>query len=135
MADSFEDRYMDVLQNIESAIVGTYRQHPELSDRNVKDVLDVLIRSYQIEARGHSLPAPRFSSPTKELYENVRSMCNWRLGKESLTDESGQPLELEISPQTTAEIIACLKRIRLSLKIHKSGGRRGYLDFASQFVP
>jgi len=79
MADSFEDRYMDVLQNIESAIVGTYRQHPELSDRNVKDVLDVLIRSYQIEARGPSLPAPRFSSPTKELYENVRSMCNWRL--------------------------------------------------------
>lgn len=135
MADSFEDRYMDVLQNIESAIVGTYRQHPELSDRNAKDVLDVLIRSYQIEARGHSLPAPRFSSPTKELYENVRSMCNWRLGKESLTDEGGQPLELEISPQTTAEIIACLKRIRLSLKTHKSGSRRGYLDFVSQFVP
>ncbi len=135
MADSFEDRYMDVLQNIESAIVGTYRQHPELSDRNVKDVLDVLIRSYQIEARGHSLPAPRFSSPTKELYENVRSMCNWRLGKESLTDEGGQPLELEMSPKTINEIIACLKRIRLSLKTHKSGGRRGYLDFVSQFVP
>lgn len=135
MAESFEDRYMDVLQNIESAIVGTYRQHPELSDRNVKDVLDVLIRSYQIEARGHSLPALRFSSATKELYENVRSICNWRLGKESLTDEGGQPLELEISPQTIAGIIACLKRIRLSLKTHKSGGRRGYLDFVSQFVP
>ncbi len=134
MAESFEDRYMDVLQNIESAIVGTYRQHPELSDRNVKDVLDILTRSYEVEARGHSLPAPKFSSPTKELYENVRSMCDWRLGKESLIDESGQPLEREMSPKTINEILACLKRIRLSLKTHKSGGRHGYLDFVRQFV-
>ena len=135
MAESFADRYIDVLQNIESAIVGTYRQHPELSDRNVKDVLDILTRSYKVEARGHSLPAPRFSSPMKELYENIRSMCDWRLGKEALLDESGQPLELEMSPKTIDEISACLKRIRLSLKTHKSGGRRGYLDFVSQFVP
>ena len=61
-------------------------------------------------------------------------MCDWRLGKGALIDESGQPLELEMSPKTTAEIIACLKRIRLSLKTHKSGGRRGYLDFVSQLV-
>ncbi len=134
MAESFEDRYMDVLQNIESAIVGTYRQHPELSDRNVKDVLDILTRSYEVEARGHSLPAPKFSSPTKELYENVRSMCDWRLGKGALIDESGQPLEREMSPKTINEILACLKRIRLSLKTHKSGGRHGYLDFVRQFV-
>ncbi len=135
MADSFENRYMDVLQNIESAIVDTYRQHPELSDRTVRDVVDALIRSYQVEARGYSLPAPRFSSPTKELHENVRSMCDWRLGKEPVRDESGQPLELEMSPKTINEIITCLKRIRLSVKTHKSGGRHGYLDFVSQFVP
>ena len=135
MAESFEDRYMDVLQNIESAIVGTYRQHPELSDRNVKDVLDILTRSYAVEARGHSLPAPKFSSPTKELYENVRSMCDWRLGKGALIDESGQPLEREMSPKTINEILACLKRIRLSIKTHKSGERHGYLDFVRQFVP
>jgi len=134
MADSFEDRYIDVLQNIESAIVDTYRQHPEMNDQNVKNVLDVLIRSYEVEARSYSLPAPKFSSPTKELYENVRAMCNWRLGKAPLIKESGQPLQLEMSPKTVAEIIACLKRIRLSVKTHKSGGRRGYLHFVSQFV-
>src|SRR5436190_13160252 len=119
MAESFEDRYLDVLQNIEFAIVETYRQHPALNDRTVRDVVDFLIRSYQIEARGHSLPVPRFSSPTKELYESVRSMCDWRLGKASLTDEGGHLPELERSPRTTNEIIACLKRIRLSLKTHR----------------
>ena len=134
MAESFENRYMAVLQNIESAIVAIYRQHSEMSDQNVKDVLDALMRRYPIEARGHSLPEPKFSSPTQELYESVRSMCDWQLGKESLIDENGQPLELEMSPKTISEIIACLKRIRLSVKTHKSGGRRGYLDFVSQFV-
>jgi hypothetical protein len=135
MAESFEDRYMDVLQNIESAIVDTYREYPELNDRNVRDVIDFLIRSYEVEARGHSLPAPKFSSPTKELYEDVRSVCDWRLGKETLRDEGDQPPELAMNPKTIKEIVACLKRIRLSIKMHKSEGRRGYLDFVSQFVP
>jgi hypothetical protein len=134
MAESFEDRYLDVLQNIESAIVDSYREYPELHDRNVRDVVDFLIRSYEVEARGHSLPMPKFSSPTKELYENVRLMCDWRLGKESLLDERGQSPEVEANPKTIKEIIACLKRIRLSIKTHKGEGRRGYLDFVSQFV-
>ncbi|MBI3798061.1 MAG: hypothetical protein HY268_13980 [Deltaproteobacteria bacterium] len=134
MAESFEDRYLDVLQNIESAIVETYREYPELSDRQVRDVVEVLVRSYEVEARGYALPAPKFSSPTKELYENVRSMCNWRLGKEALLDERGQSPAVEANPKTIKEIIACLKRIRLSIKTRKGEGRRGYLDFVSQFV-
>jgi hypothetical protein len=134
MADSFENRYMDALQNLEFAIVDTYREYPELDDRNVRDVIDFLIRSYEVEARGHSLPPPKFSSPIKELYEEVRSGCDWRLGRESLRDEGDQPPELAMSPKTIKEIVACLKRIRLSIKMHKSEGRRGYLDFVSQFI-
>jgi hypothetical protein len=134
MAESFEDRYLDVLQNIEAAIVDTYREYPELEDRNVRNVVDALIRSYEVEARGYSLPAPKFSSPTKELYEDVRSVCDWRLGKESLRDEGDQPLELAMNPKTIKEIVACLKRIRLSIKMHKSEGQCGYLNFVSQFI-
>lgn len=135
MAEPFEDRYMDVLQNIESAIVYIYRQYPELSDRQVRDVVDFLLRSYEVEARGYALPTPKFSSPTKELYEDILSVCDWRLGKEALRDEDDQPPELAMSPKTIKEIIACLKRVRLSIKTHKGEGRRGYLDFVSQFVP
>lgn len=134
MMEPFEDRYLDVLQNIESAIVNVCRQYPELSDQNVKNVLDALIRSYEVEARGYSLPTPKFSPTTKALYENVGLICNWRLGKELLTDGESRPLELEDSPKTIKEIIACLKRIRLSIKMHKSGGQRGYLNFVSQFI-
>lgn len=134
MAESFEDRYLDVLQNIEFIIVQAYRQHPELSDRNVRDVVDALIRSYEVEARGYSLPAVKFSALTKELYENVRSMCDWRLGKESLRNEGDQAPEVAMNPRTSKELIACLKRIRLSIKMHRGSGPRGYLNFASQFI-
>ena len=74
MAESFEDRYLDVLQNIESAIVATYRQYPELHDRTVRDVVDFLICSYQIEACRRSLPVPHFSSPTKSC-TRVSARC------------------------------------------------------------
>lgn len=39
---SFEDKYLDVLQNIEMAIVGVYRQHKDLLDYDVDRVLNLL---------------------------------------------------------------------------------------------
>jgi hypothetical protein len=40
-----------------------------------------------------------------------------------------------MQPKTLDEIVACLKRVRTSVKRwHKSGGRRGYLDFVSQYI-
>jgi hypothetical protein len=134
MTEPFEDRYFDVLQDIESVIVSVDRQYPETNDQHVKKVLDALIRSYEVEARGYSLPTPKFTPPTKVLYDNLRLICDWRLGKELLTDEDSRPLELTGGQKTIKEIIACLKRIRLSIKMHKSGGQRGYLNFVSQFI-
>ena len=41
----------------------------------------------------------------------------------------------QMQPKTPEEILACLKRVRTSVKRwHKSGGRRGYLDFVSQYI-
>ena len=44
-----EEQYFDVLQNIETAIVAAYDDHPRLLDLDVMDALDVLIRSYTLE--------------------------------------------------------------------------------------
>ena len=35
-----EEEYQDVMQNIESAIVGVYRDHPELADFQVDQALE-----------------------------------------------------------------------------------------------
>lgn len=44
-----EDRYFDVLHNIESAIVSVYRAHPELTDYEVDKALAALWDSYHAE--------------------------------------------------------------------------------------
>ena len=135
MTIPFEQEYEDVLQNIEFAIVSTYRENPEVSDWSVEAALDALIRSYQAEHSGRPAPSLRLSELEQKLYERVRAMCEWRLGREQLGVESDQPQLPEMATKTLDEIIACLKRIRTSVKRwHKSGGRRGYLEFVSKYI-
>jgi hypothetical protein len=135
MTVPFEQHYEDVLQNIEFAIVSTYRENREVSDWSVEAALDGLIRSYQAESSGRPAPTLRLSELEQTLYERIRTMCEWRLGREQLVVEGDQPQIPEAAAKTPDEIIACLKRIRTSVKRwHKSGGRRGYLDFVSQYI-
>jgi hypothetical protein len=135
MTVPFEQQYEDVLQNIEFAIVGAYRENPDITDWSVEAALDALIRAYQGETSGRIVPAPRLSELEHTLYDRIQVMCEWRLGRKQLLDEQEQPALPEIQPKTLDEIIACLKRVRTSVKRwHKSGGRRGYLDFVGQYI-
>ena len=45
-------------------------------------------------------------------------------------------LNLNIESKTSSEIVACLKRIKSSVKLWtKKGGRQGYLNFIQQHIP
>jgi hypothetical protein len=135
MTVPFEQQYEDVLQNIEFAIVSAYRENADITDWSVEAALAALIRVYQAEASGRSVPATRLSELERTLYDRVHAMCEWRLGREQLLEEQDQPALPEIEPKTLDEIVACLKRVRTSVKRwHKSGGRRGYLDFIGQYI-
>lgn len=131
----FEDRYFDVLQNIEHAIVDVFRNHDELTDYQVDNALAGLIRVYQ--ARSRNQPAPRIALKPleQEVFEAVKFMCDWRLGEPQLPGEGMPDLqELGLRPKTLDEIVACLKRIRRSISLwNKQGGRQGYLTFVSSF--
>jgi hypothetical protein len=132
---SFEDKYLDVLQNIEFGIVRVYRERPELTDWDALDAIEALIRGYIAEARGRSQPNIRLSDLSQLVFDSVEAMCEWRLGREQPFVEDNQPLDVKMEPKTLDEIIACLKRIRKSIKCwNKEGGRQGYLDFVSEFV-
>src|SRR5579864_2464970 len=110
MHDKFEDRYYDVLQNIEFAIVAVYREHPDLADLNVDRVLEGLIRSYTAEMNRRPAPTLALSDIDKSLLARVRGICEWRLGRDGPQTEAGGKLP-EFEPKTPEEIIACLKRI------------------------
>ena len=130
-----EDQHMDVLQNIEFAIVSTYRKHSRMTDYEVMRTLEAVIDSYKAETLGR---APREISPCEmetDLYAAVRDMCQWRLGRGLAPGKDDQHRMPEPQPVKVDEIILCLKKILNSVKKwNKSGGRTGYLDFIVQYV-
>ncbi len=134
-AGEVEEKYLDVLQNIESSIISVYNKHPEMTDWNVEKVLDTLIRAYQDEQNGRAPLVPTFSELDNELYITVKAVCNWRVGRDVLMDDDGNEAGPEITPINLDEMVTCLKRLRLSLKRwNKQGGRRGYLDYIRRFL-
>jgi hypothetical protein len=130
-----EDKYLDVLQNIEFAIVATYRRHPRMTDYEVMRVLEAMIDSYKAETVGR---APREFAPSEmeaELYQAVRDMCQWRLGRGGGPAKETEKDGPETPPVTVDTIVLCLKQIlRSVVKSNKTGGRTGYLDFIVQYV-
>ena len=127
-----EEEYKDVLQNIEMAITILYKDHPELNDFHVDSALEALVRTYQREKIGGGAVLPRPGLP-KEVYNSVKAVCDWRLGRENMVDEEGQPMSVE--PLAVDEIQACLKRLRKSITTwSKHGGSQGYLKYISQFL-
>lgn len=130
-----EEEYLDVLQNIEFAIIGVYRKSPELTDYDVEKVLNALIKFYQAERQQRTYEKPRMSSLAEQVYESVQWMCDWRLGRESMETSDGDNEIGTPEPIAVDEVISCLKRVSKSVgKWNKRGGTRGYLQYIDQFI-
>jgi hypothetical protein len=130
-----EDQYVDVLQNIELGIVTTFRNNPGMSDPDVMRMLEALIDKYAAEKIGRPPRHFPLSEVEQVLLENVRRMCEWRVGRGTLTDSPEKTRKMAPKPITIDEIILCLKRVLKSGKRwNEEGGRRAYLDFIIQYV-
>jgi hypothetical protein len=132
----FEERYQDVLQNIEFGIVQVYHNHPEMTDWEALSAIEALLRTYRAEAKGRQASSPSLDPLAEEVYNLVETMCEWRLGRERpFTHKDGEPVEFPFEPITLDELMDCLKRVHKSInRWSRQGGRRGYLTFVSQFV-
>lgn len=130
-----EKDYLDVLQNIEFAIVSGHQRQPALVDFDVDAALNALIAHYQAQAQGRSARQPNLNERAKQVYEAVQAMCDWRLGDETRLSADMKRRGPRPEPVTTDVIVACLKRIRKSVeRWNKEGGRQGYLTFVERFV-
>ncbi|HJW90742.1 MAG TPA: hypothetical protein VJ436_08890 [Anaerolineales bacterium] len=132
----FEEEYLDVLQNIESTLARVYREDPKMSDYDALKAVQAVTRAYSNEAAARPARETQLNGPALQSYQNVHAICEWRLGRQSILNEKDHPAKFEIEPLTLDEIIACLKRVQRSVeKWNKRGGRRGYFEFVSQFLP
>jgi hypothetical protein len=130
-----EKDHLDVLQNIEFAIVSVHQRQPALVDFDVDAALNALIAHYQSKAIDRPARQSNLNERAKQVYEMVQAMCDWRLGDETLLSADMKRRGPRPEPRNTEVIVACLKRIRKSVeKWNKQGGRQGYLTFVEQFV-
>jgi hypothetical protein len=135
MAESLVEEYMDVLQNIEFALVGAYDRNPMLTDTGTMYVIETLIKVYSGELRGREVALPQFKPEEQDAYDAAKAMCDLRLGRNSMEDKKGEKVNIDGEPLTLEEIVACLKRILKSINTwYKRGGRRGYYEFVRQFI-
>lgn len=132
---SVEEEYMDVFQNVETAIIRTYREHRNMTDYDVLRAFEVLVDDYSGEKIGRAPRVVRLSETERVLIGSIRTICDWRLGRpNTLVDESGEPIASP-EPITVDEVIMCLKGLIKSAKMwNKERGQRGYLDFIAQYI-
>ena len=127
--------YQDVLQNIEFAVMQVYNEHEELTDHNVDKALNGLAREYKAEFKGKNPPTLRLTELEQKLFDMVKAICEWRLGREKLLNDDDEEVEIGTEPLPVEVIAACLKRIRRSVSMWtKERGKRGYLDYVRQFI-
>jgi len=135
MAQPFQEQYADVLQNIEFAIVDTWQRMPELLDYHVDAALEAAIGHYSAEQQGRTRRAVQLEGARLAVYEAVRNVCEWRLGRAALATGANAHRDAPLEPKRVDEMVSCLKRIRKSAQgWTKRGGRQGYLQFVSRYV-
>jgi hypothetical protein len=114
----FEEKYLDVLQNIEANIVSVYREHPEMVDWDALKIIETLIREYQAEQTDHPVPDVDLKPLPQEVYVAVKAMCEWRLGRNQAVVE--QAAGLSRFHQRIYQIVSTSRKLRVS---PKTGGR------------
>ena len=126
-----DEKYLDVLQNIEYGIVSVHQNQNDLNDYEVMNALDALIDNYRFEIRGYTPKEYPLTDKEILVFKEVREICEFRLGRKNL-DETGLAI---LEQKTTEEILSCLRKIRKSVERWNSrGGKQGYLNFVKEYV-
>ncbi len=154
-----EIEHMGTLQNLEFIIINFDRSSDDLTDLEVIDVLDYLIRAYTAKGNGHSAPFVRLSPLKRELSDAISVIADMITAPivtepdsavaeldSAITESESSEVAVQPSGSLTADnvilgqvtpevLIACLKRIRKSAKYwNGNNGRRGYLEYIANFM-
>ena len=123
---------IDVLQNLEFAIVEVWRDNPEMTDHVALRAYEAARQFYRAELRGQSPKLPALAGLDAVTFDRLKSMCEFRLGRSTMSpDELEEPIE----PISVEELLTCLQELAKSVERHtRASGRQGYLRFIDEFM-
>ena len=125
--------HLDILQNLEFAIVEVWRAHPEMSDYTAQRAYEAARQFYRAEQRGNSPKPLALTGLDATAFEALKQMCEFRLGRSA--GPTSEP-NIPVTPIPVETLVACLQELAKSVERHtRSGGRQGYLTFVDGFLP
>jgi len=134
--DNLTDADADILLHLENAIHQVAYPNTEISDGQIELALERLIRHYQTEAAGREPRPTRLGAGCRQVFDMTMVIAELLLGHaEATIVETGEALGMGNESISHAELIACLKRIRKSVRFwNRQGGRRGYVTYIHDFL-
>lgn len=127
-----DDRNLDVLQNLEFAVVEVWRKQPEMTDYVAQRAYEAAFERYRAEARQRPHKPSPITGLDRTAFDALTATCEWRLGR-----GPGPTGEAPNSPPIlVGELVDCLGKLKKSVARHtKVQGRQGYLTFIGAFLP
>jgi hypothetical protein len=123
---------LDILQNLEFAVVEVWRRHPEMTDHVAARAYEAAFAHYRAESRGHQPKPCALTGLDRETLDALVAMCEFRLGRGPIAGGPAEP----IPPIPVTTLMDCLRELHKSVERHtKRGGRQGYLSFIDGFLP
>ena len=129
----FAEENLDILQNLEFAVVEVWRAHPEMTDYVAQRACEAARQFYRAEQRGSPPKPPALTGLDATAFESLKAMCEFRLGR---SPGPKSETEIPVTPIPVEKLVACLQELAKSVERHtRSGGRQGYLTFIDGFLP
>lgn len=113
----FAQKYIGILQPLESLVADFYRQYPAMHDHDILRVYETLLKHIKAKLTNFPLPLHNLKGISNDVYALQIAFLE----------------EME-SSYSLKEIQECLKTLEKSLKLwNREYGSRGYLTYISQF--
>ena len=126
------DDNLDILQNLEFSVIEIWRMHPEMTDYTALRAYEAVFRLFRAEARGQSAKPHGLTGLDAEVFDAVKTMCDFRLGRATIPANPAGA----IPPVPLETIVKCLQELCKSVERHtRISGRQGYLTFVDGFLP
>jgi len=125
----WQEDNLDVLQNLEFAIVEVWRANPAMTDYSAQRAYEAARQYYRAELRGQPPKEPALTGLDAVAFAAMKQVCKFRLGA---TPARRPPAKKTPCPcrRSRSRTLACLQELGKSVERHtRSGGRQGYLQF------